>query len=180
MAGNIPDFLTQNIEQLVERQKETERRQTLQIRIADAITRFTGSLAFVWLHVAWIGGWIVSNLGLIPGFAPFDPFPFALLTMIGSLEAIFLSTFVLISQNRMQAAADRRAELDLHISLLAERESSTILLKLARIEDRLGIEVPSEEHEATKSLVKVTDPTEIAEEIDRVLDGPDNSDDRAA
>jgi uncharacterized membrane protein len=180
MSRNIPDFLTENIQQLVDRQKETDRRRTFQIRVADAITRFTGSLAFVWLHVAWIGGWVVVNLGLVPGLTPFDPFPFALLTMVGSLEAIFLSTFVLISQNRMQAAADRRAELDLHISLLAEREASTILLKLARIEERLGIAVTPEEHQVTEALVKVTDPAEIAEEIERVLDSAEDPDGRAA
>ena len=71
------------------------RRASSSLRLADAITAFSGSMRFVALHVVWFGAWILLNLLL-----PFDPFPFGLLTMLVSLEAIFLSTFVLISQNR--------------------------------------------------------------------------------
>ena len=78
-------------------------------------------MRFVYLHLALFGGWIIVNLGLIPGLRPFDP-SFVVLAMVASVEAIFLSTFVLISQNRMAAAADRRADLDLQVSLLAEHE----------------------------------------------------------
>jgi uncharacterized membrane protein len=101
-------------------------------RVADGITAFAGSMRFVYLHVAWFGLWIAVNLGLLaaaPGsrFAPFDPFPFGLLTMTVSLEAIFLSTFVLISQNRQAAVADRRAESDYEVNVRAEAEIAKLL-----------------------------------------------------
>lgn len=79
-------------------QHAKERANSLQNRIADKITTFAGSMAFVYLHVAWFVLWIV--LGTMIGF---DAYPFGLLTMIVSLEAIFLSTFVMISQNRADA-----------------------------------------------------------------------------
>ena len=81
----------------------------------------------VYLHAVWFIVWITINLRWIPGVKPFDPFPFGLLTMIVSLEAIFLSTFVLVSQNRMTVLADKRADLDLQINLLSEYEVTRIL-----------------------------------------------------
>lgn len=90
---------------------------TREERIADAITSFTGSMLFVYIHLALYGAWIVINLGVVPGVPKFDP-SFVILAMVASVEAIFLSTFVLISQNRTAATADKRADLDLQINLL--------------------------------------------------------------
>jgi uncharacterized membrane protein len=102
------------------------------------ISRFTGSMRFVYLHLVVFGLWIVVNLGLTP--APrFDP-SFVILAMIASVEAIFLSTFVLITQNRMSTIADRRADLDLQISLLAEHEITRVITMLADVAERLGVE----------------------------------------
>ena len=86
-------------------------------RLADAVTRFTGSMAFVWLHVAWFSAWMLLNT-----VAPdhFDPFPYGLLTLIVSLEAIFLSTFVLISQNREAKREEIRAQLDFETNVRTE------------------------------------------------------------
>ena len=92
-----------------------ERANSLQNRIADKITTFAGSMAFVYLHVAWFAVWIV--FGTLIGF---DSYPFGLLTMIVSLEAIFLSTFVMVSQNRQAARADIRSELDFETNLRSE------------------------------------------------------------
>jgi uncharacterized membrane protein len=97
----------------------------MEARIAEVITRFTGSMLFVYVHLALYGTWIVANLGVVPGVPKFDP-SFVVLAMVASVEAIFLSTFVLISQNRM-AAADKRADLDLHISLLTEHELTKLV-----------------------------------------------------
>ena len=97
--------------------------------LADAITSLSGSMLFVYLHILWFGAWLLVNTGHM-GIKPFDPFPYGLLTMIVSLEAIFLSTFVLISQNRFSDAADRRAELSLQIGLLAEHEITRVLQML--------------------------------------------------
>jgi uncharacterized membrane protein len=91
-----------------------------QDRAADAITSFAGSLQFVYIHSVWFGIWIVLNIGLIGSAAIFDKFPFGLLTMIVSLEAIFLSTFVMVSQNRQAARADIRSQLDFETNLRSE------------------------------------------------------------
>src|SRR5207302_8579445 len=88
-----------------------------QDRAADQITNFAGSLKFVYLHSIWFGIWILINVGILGASLKFDKFPFGLLTMIVSLEAIFLSTFVMVSQNRQAARADIRSELDFETNL---------------------------------------------------------------
>ena len=176
-ANAVPAALANNIEQLVERQKQERGRRTLHMRMADAVTGFAGSMGFVWIHVLWFGAWIALNTGLFSGFGDFDPFPFGLLTMVVSLEAIFLSTFVLISQNRMQASADRRAELDLHVNLLAESEATTILKKLARIEARLGIPVDTGELRVVEELTQETNPVDIVDELERRVEEAAECDD---
>ncbi len=94
--------------------------QQYQDRIADRVTGFAGSLSFVYLHSVWFAIWIALNVGLLGAAATFDKFPFGLLTMIVSLEAIFLSTFVMVSQNRQSARADIRSQLDFETNLRAE------------------------------------------------------------
>ncbi len=96
-------------------------------KVADAITSFCGSIEFLVLNTIWFGLWIVLNTGIFPGIVPFDPFPFGLLTMIVSLEAIFLSIFVLISQNRQSKVDDLRAEIDMHVNMVAEEEITKIM-----------------------------------------------------
>jgi uncharacterized membrane protein len=93
---------------------------TGQNRLTDGITNFAGSMSFVYLHTAWFGLWILINLGLLGAALAFDRFPFGLLTMIVSLEAIFLSTFVMISQNRQATRADIRSELDFENNVRGE------------------------------------------------------------
>ena len=88
--------------------------------MADQVTTFAGSLKFVYLHSVWFGIWILVNVGLVGVGFKFDPFPFGLLTMIVSLEAIFLSTFVMVSQNRQAKRADLRSQLDFETNLRAE------------------------------------------------------------
>lgn len=134
-----------------------------QERVADAITDFSGSMAFVYLHVVFFAGWILINT--LPHIKHIDPFPFNFLTMVVSLEAIFLSTFVLISQNRQGDQVNKRAELDLHIGLLTEHEATRILRMLHNIQDRLGIEDADEELSDLEAIVK---PQDVLAEIDRV------------
>ena len=131
--------LKRNIDALRRRRHEEEGRASAQERVASAITRFSGTMRFVYLHAAAYGFWIVANLGLIPGLRPWDP-SFVVLAMIASVEAIFLSTFILITQNRMAAAADRRAELDLQVSLLAEAEITKLVELVSEIAERMNIE----------------------------------------
>lgn len=127
-----------NIASLVEMRHSEEQKKSRQERAADLLTRFSGSMAFVYLHAVWFGIWIALNTGLI-GSRAFDPFPFSLLTLVVSLEAIFLSTFVLVSQNHAGRLADKRAELDLQINLLSEHEITRILKLVDAVADHLGI-----------------------------------------
>ncbi len=136
---NLALIVEQNIKTLLEVRRQIESKRSLQDRIADAITTFSGSMAFIYLHVAWFSLWIADNLGGF-GLTVFDPFPFGLLTLIVSLEAIFLATFVLLSQNRQAEAADQRADLDLQINLLSEHEITRILTLVDAIADHLGLE----------------------------------------
>ena len=134
------EVLARNIQTLLDKRRAEERQASLEQKLADAITRFTGSMPFVYLHAGFFGLWILINLGWLAGVGlrPFDP-SFVVLAMIASVEAIFLSTFILISQNRMNAAAERRADLDLHISLLAEHEITKILQLVSQLAERAGI-----------------------------------------
>ncbi len=127
-----------NIDSLLELRQSEERNKGVQERAADAITAFTGSMPFVYIHLVLFTGWILVNIGWLPVMERFDP-TLVILAMFASVEAIFLSTFVLISQNRMQASADRRAELNLHIDLLAEHEVTRIIELLTAIGTRLGV-----------------------------------------
>jgi uncharacterized membrane protein len=139
-AGDMNTALERNIRAIREREAETEERASVQDRIADRITRFTGSMTFVYLHLSVFGFWIVANLGWLPGVPQWDP-TFVVLAMIASVEAIFLSTFVLISQNRMAAAADRRADLNLQITLLIEHELTKMGALMIRMAE--GADVPT-------------------------------------
>jgi uncharacterized membrane protein len=130
--------LDRNIETLLKRKAEEKQSRPATARIADAITRFTGSMRFVYLHVAFFGLWIVANLPGVP-LPKFDP-TFVVLAMWASVEAIFLSTFVLISQNRMAEIADQRADLNLQISLLAEHEVTRLVKLVSEIAARLDIQ----------------------------------------
>ncbi|QCO18697.1 DUF1003 domain-containing protein (plasmid) [Azospirillum brasilense] len=131
-------MLERNIQALHQRREREEVEATAEERIADAITRFTGSMTFVYLHLAFFGFWIIANLGWVPGVPRWDP-SFVVLAMIASVEAIFLSTFVLISQNRMSEVASKRADLDLQISLLAEHEITKLTALVSSIADHMGV-----------------------------------------
>ena len=135
----LSSVLERNIAALKARREREEADATLQARVADAITQFAGSMPFVYIHLVVYGFWIAANLGWIPGLPKWDQ-SFVILAMEASVEAIFLSTFVLISQNRMAAAADKRADLDLQISLLAEHELTKLTTLVTEIAQKLGVE----------------------------------------
>jgi uncharacterized membrane protein len=129
--------LLRNIEALKRRQAEEKASAPFQERLAGAITNFTGSMRFVYVHAALYGFWIVANLGWL-GIPAWDE-TFVVLAMIASVEAIFLSTFILISQNQMALVADRRAELDLQIGLLAEHEITKLVQLVTALADRMQL-----------------------------------------
>jgi uncharacterized membrane protein len=132
-------IIRKNIAAISEMQRKDVAARKPEERISDLITHFSGSTVFVLIHVVWFGLWILLNVNLvhIPGLSEFDPFPFGLLTMIVSLEAIFLSTFVLISQNRMASLSEKRAELDLQVNMLAEQKAAKTLELLEHIAQQL-------------------------------------------
>ncbi len=147
-----------------ERRDRDEATASFEERVADAITQFTGSMRFVYLHVVLFGLWIIVNLGIVPGIPKFDP-SFVILAMVASVEAIFLSTFILISQNRMTAAAEKRAELDLQINLLAEHEVTKLVTMVSAIAARLDVrtEVDDEVTELKEDVAPETVLDEIEE-----------------
>jgi uncharacterized membrane protein len=155
--------LRRNIEVLRERREQEEASAGPEERLARAITRFSGSMRFVYVHLALYGGWIVANLGLVPGLRPWDP-TFVVLAMIASVEAIFLSTFILITQNRMAAAADRRAELDLQVSLLAEAEITKLVELVAEMASRM--EVPQAREGEIEEMKKLVQPEAVLDAIE--------------
>jgi uncharacterized membrane protein len=163
-SPDLGSVLERNIRSLQLRRQREEKEATAEERIADAITRFTGSMPFVYLHLAFFGLWIVANLGWLPGVPSWDS-SFVVLAMVASVEAIFLSTFVLISQNRMSAAADKRADLDLQISLLAEHEITKLVTLVSEIAGRLGVktEADAELDEITQDVA----PEAVLDEIEK-------------
>lgn len=119
--------------------EEVEERATVVQRVADWLAWFSGSILFLFLHALWFGIWIGLNVGLvhIPGLSGFDPFPFGLLTMIVSLEAIFLSTFVLISQNRQVEKDKVRADIEYEVNIKAELEVAHLHDKADHIHEEM-------------------------------------------
>ena len=117
----------------------SDRNRTPLERFADNISGVFGSIWFIGLHVVWFAVWVPWNLGWIPELVPFDPFPFGLLTMIVSLEAIFLSSFVLLSQNRSAKVADLREDVDLNINVQTELEVTKLLNLVDDIHTHLGL-----------------------------------------
>jgi uncharacterized membrane protein len=162
----VEDVVQQNIDTIVHLDKAARAQRTRLARIVDAITAFCGSLSFVWAHTVWFGFWIGENL--LRGRAGFDPYPFPLLTLIVSLEAIFLSTFILISQNRDLHLSERRNQLDLQINLLSEQENTKILTMLNQIADKLGVDVSQDP--AAQVLEQSTRPAKLVEQIERAVE----------
>lgn len=157
------NVVARNISVLLERRKQEEQKRTTEAKIADAITGFTGSMAFVYLHLAIFGVWIFWNLGLT-GLKPFDP-SFVILAMEASVEAIFLSTFVLISQNRTSIQADKRAELDLQVSLLAEHELTQLIILVHAIANKIGVDIP--ENVEIDQIIKDIRPEKVMDEMEK-------------
>ena len=158
----MAEALRSNIDALTARQRAEERAAPFSDRVADRITSFTGSMTFVVLHLVVFGLWIAINLGAIPGVARFDE-SFVVLAMVASVEAIFLSTFVLISQNRMAKAADRRADLDLHVGLLAEHELTELAALVKRIAEKL--DVPAADPQL-REIEKDVEPVQVLDALD--------------
>ncbi len=158
-----------NIRAIANLEHEALNQRTVAERVSDAITRVTGSMTFVILHILAFALWVLVNLNWVPGVRAFDPFPFGVLTLIVSTEGVFLAIFILISQNRMTRQADQRSHLNLQINLLAERETTKMLQMLQAIYNHLGLgQVQDEE---TRELVEELQLERLAREIREKLPG---------
>jgi uncharacterized membrane protein len=164
--SSLNTALYRNIDALRRQQNEEREQDSVHDRLADAITGFAGSFRFVYLHLALLAFWLAANVGSIPGVSPWDP-EFIILGMIASVEAIFLSTFVLISQNRMAIFLStfvlisqnrmgeeqgRRAALDLQISLLAEHEVTRLIRQTSAIAGHLGVQTDEDIEELKRDI----------------------------
>jgi uncharacterized membrane protein len=164
---SLSSALTRNIATLKARRDAEERARGPSTRFADAVTRFAGSMVCVYVHAVIVAVWVTINAGLVPSVPRFDE-SFVILATAASVEAIFLSTFVLISQNKMAASADKRADLDLQISLLTEHELTKVAAMLAAVMDRLGMPAwqDPELHEITRDVA----PEAVLDELEEAED----------
>jgi len=165
-SGGHPE--QQNVQAVSGLEREALRARSLAERISDVLTKAIGSLTSIALHAGWFASWIIVNTGLIPRIEPFDPFPFGVLTLIVSTEGVLLALIILISQNRMIRQADRRAHLDLQVSLLAEQETTLILHVLRRIARQIGVPEDAREAEANK-LMNQTDVSAMMRTLEEQL-----------
>lgn len=165
VPGSMP-AIEENVEAIKSWDQLLLLRRSRAERIGDAITNVAASGPSILAHAIWFGLWIAINLGAIGAIQPFDKFPFPLLTSIVSLEAIFLALFVLASQNRMGKQSDLRANLDLQIDLLAEREMTTVLHLLSDIASHLDVKT-SVTREQLAELIKKTDVERLTKQVDR-------------
>lgn len=154
-------------------QKRLAKRRTRSDRLTDALVTRAGTFTFILVHVALFGLWIFANSGFLSGIRAFDPYPFNFLTMAVSLEAIFLSLFVLISQNRDSKIADLRQEFDVQVNMIAEREITKIINLLAYLMNHLN--VPYAEDAELRRMMRPLDIDEIREELEQQLDLPNGN-----
>ena len=151
-----PRTAVENINVVVGLEEEALTRRAFADKMSDAIAAFVGSIPFVVIHLVWFAVWTLINTGVLPSLK-FDPYPYALLCMIVSLEGVLLSTFVLIKQNRMSQRSDQRAHLDLQINLLAEKEITKVLQMQRLICQHLGIK----EGGADDEVVELSETTAV-------------------
>ena len=152
-----------NIETILELEKAAVKSRSVAEHIADKVTTFAGSTPFIIIHVLWFGIWVLLNCHVLPQIQSFDPFPFSFLTLVVSLEAIFLTLLVLMSQNRMTKEADSRAHLDLQINMLNEQETTITLRTVQKIAKHLGLDDENEEN--IKELCEETDINHVAQKL---------------
>jgi uncharacterized membrane protein len=158
----LAPVMERNISALVRRREQAAQQRRLQDRVADAVTGFTGSMRFVVLHLVVYGCWVLVNVGATP--VPRFDRSFVILATEASVEAIFLSTFVLISQNRMQAQADTRADLDLQVSLLSEHEVTRLISLVTQMARRMGID--DADNPELRELARDVAPEQVLDELE--------------
>jgi len=163
----ISNVIQKNIRKIIQVRLKSAREKSRQDRIATGMTSFSGSMLFFYIHVAWFCIWFLLNTGHL-GITPFDPYPYGFLTVVVSLEAIFLATFVLISQNLMSKEAERLTDLGLQTGLLTEHELTRVLQMLRVIQNKIGITNDEDSDLADADLEKETKLEDVLAEIERL------------
>jgi uncharacterized membrane protein len=164
-ARSGADVTRENVQAMRKLEELAVAQRTVADRVAEFVAKFCGSITFVWIHVVGFAAWIGCNL--LPGLPHFDPYPFTFLTLCVSLEAIFLSSFILIAQNYEMRITDRRNELDLQINLLAEQENTKMLQLLDRMARKMGLY--EEDDPEIQVLEQATRPETLARQIEDAL-----------
>jgi uncharacterized membrane protein len=157
----------QSIKAVSDLEHEALARRTPAETFSDFVVSQAGRPWVIAVHTLWFGGWMLWNAGRVPGARAFDPFPYMGLTTIVSLEAIFLSLFILVSQNRATHRADERAHLDLQINLMAEREATKILRLLQALCAHHGLAEAADSE--VDEMLRETQPASIARELEKHL-----------
>jgi uncharacterized membrane protein len=140
LEDSLPSFISENMQAIIGAEQAANRRRSRSEAIYEFVGNSIGTLNFVAFQLIGVILWVVINAGLIPPVRPFDPFPFPILTQIIASEAVIMTAFVLMKQNRMSKLADRRAHLNLQINLLIERETTKIIGMLLEIGTRFDIQ----------------------------------------
>jgi uncharacterized membrane protein len=167
--ADVANPADENLRAVARLEKRARSNRSVAACVSDFITRCAGNEWSVALHAVWFAAWVLFNSGVLPlPWAPFDPFPFSLLTSIVSLEAIFLTLFVLASQNRLTLEADKRAHLDLQVDLLAEQEMTVVLRMLRELCDRFDLRDTTSSQEF-RTLIERTDVRDLAERVETNL-----------
>lgn len=164
LAASVDELTEKNVSAIAELEEQAKAQRGIAARVGEAIASACGTLGFAIVHVVLFAGWIAFNSW--PGLPHIDPFPYTFLTLMVSLEAIFLSTFILIAQNEETRLTERRNALDLQINLLAEQENTKMLNMLQSIAKKVGAQL--DDDPAVAVLEQATRPERLAEQIDRV------------
>lgn len=165
-SRTVDDLTARNVQAIVQLDRAARVQRSAGAHMAQAIAAWCGSTTFVWGNVVFFAAWIGFNV--VPGLRHPDPYPFTFLTLMVSLEAILLSSFILISQNEEARLAERRNALDLQINLLTEQENTKVLHLLVQIAQRLDI--PVDDDGSLAALEQATRPEKLAEQIDRATE----------
>jgi uncharacterized membrane protein len=162
-AEQASNVVLKNIRTVSELEQSALDQRSLGERIGDGVSRHAGRVWFIVFHFIWFATWTILNSGLLPEMPRFDPYPYPFLTFAVSLEAIFLSLFILMSQNRAARQADQRAHLDLQINLLSELESTRILEMLKALCQHHGLEAGLSDD--IEQLAQPTEPKALVSEL---------------
>jgi uncharacterized membrane protein len=163
----LSNIIQRNIRKIIQIRLKTAKDQNIQDRIATGMTSFSGSMKFFYIHVMWFFLWFMLNSGHL-WITPFDPYPYGFLTVVVSLEAIFLATFVLISQNLLAKESERLTDLGLQTGLLTEHELTRVLQMLRAIQNKIGISNDQDSNLADADLEKETKLEDVLAEIERL------------